>query len=406
MRIAIVGGGAVGVCACLELAARGCSVDLYDENPIPVSRASHNNEGKIHLGILYAKDHSLRTASTMITGALHFVANLNRWIDVDPDVLDLSTPFYYAVHNDTMVPVDDLKGHYSRCRELFRDAQDATGHAYLGVDKDMAVEELPRAEQEAVVDGASFRTVFRTTERAVDPRPLAAMLREAVAAAAPDVRFIGGARVMGVSEVAGQLEVCFELDGEVHRERYDHVANTLWHGRLEIDASHGLKYDRAWLYRYKFGSRVFVRLPEASPPSITCVLGPFGDIVNFGDRGLYLSWYPTGMTATSQDLRPPEWDQELSVEVRHDVFRRSYEHWLKLCPALASVVFAAEDVDPSGGVIFAWGDTGIDDHDSELHTRYQIGIHSVGNYHTVDTGKFTMTPYFGLKTAERILGLS
>ena len=29
-----------------------------------------------------------------------------------------------------------------------------------------------------------------------------------------------------------------------------------------------------------------------------------------------------------------------------------------------------------GGVIFAWGSTDIDDATSELHTRYEIGVHS------------------------------
>ena len=149
---------------------------------------------------------------------------------------------------------------------------------------------------------------------------------------------------------------------------------------------------------------MFVPFGAGTPPSITCVLGPFGDIVNFGDRGLYLSWYPIGMTATSQALRPPEWEDEYTPEARYEVFRRSYEHWSTLCPGLAEIEFTPEDVDPSGGVIFTWGDSDIDDDESELHERYEIGVVTVGNYHTVNTGKFTMSPYFGLKTAERILG--
>ncbi len=86
-----------------------------------------------------------------------------------------------------------------------------------------------------------------------------------------------------------------------------------------------------------------------------------------------------------------------------DIFRRSHAHWLRLCPALSAVDVAADRVDPAGGVIFSWGETDIDDHASELHDRHEIGIHSNGRYHTVNTGKFTMTPYFGLKLAERIL---
>ena len=93
----------------------GYGVDLYDENPVPVWRASRINEGKIHLGILFAKDESLRTARTMIEGALSFARTMNRWIDFDSAVA-LSTPFYYVVHRDTMVGVERLRHHYAACQ--------------------------------------------------------------------------------------------------------------------------------------------------------------------------------------------------------------------------------------------------------------------------------------------------
>ena len=139
-------------------------------------------------------------------------------------------------------------------------------------------------------------------------------------------------------------------------------------------------------------------------PSITCVLGPFGDIVNYADNGLFVSWYPTGMIATSSALRPPEWEQELSHERRREVFRLSFAEWRKRCPLLESLTFDESAIDPGGGVIFAWGDTDVHDPHSRLHQRHEIGVHSVGHYHTVNTGKFTMTPFMGMRTAERILG--
>src|SRR6185503_17058535 len=127
MRVAVLGAGNAGVCTALELAARGRTVDLYDENAEPISRASRNNEGKIHLGFVYAKDRSLETARMMIWGALHFSACLSRWIDVTPDDALVSTPFYYAVHKGTMSSPDELKRHYGECRRLFDEARAATG---------------------------------------------------------------------------------------------------------------------------------------------------------------------------------------------------------------------------------------------------------------------------------------
>ena len=246
--------------------------------------------------------------------------------------------------------------------------------------------------------------LFRTNERAVDPRTVGPLLREA-ALGHPRIRFVG-ARVLGVARLdRGGLGVSFRREGEDSVERYDQVANALWHDRLRIDAQMGLGADHPWLHRYKFANRIQVPLANGAIPSVTCVLGPFGDLVNYGRNGLFLSWYPEGMIATSRALAPPDWESELTPERRHEVFRRSHAEWVRRCPALAALEFRPTDVDPGGGVIFAWGDSDVEDPASRLHERYEIGVHSTGGYHSVNTGKYTMAPYMGLKTAERILGL-
>ena len=55
-----------------------------------------------------------------------------------------------------------------------------------------------------------------------------------------------------------------------------------------------------------------------------------------------------------------------------------------------------------GGVIFAWGESDIDDSASGLHERYATGPLSVGRYHTVDTGKLTTAPMYARAVADRI----
>jgi glycine/D-amino acid oxidase-like deaminating enzyme len=405
-RIAILGAGAVGVCAALELANRGVRVDLYDENARVVSRASRNNEGKIHLGLVYAKDRTLKSASTMILGAVHFESCLSRWIDFAPILEHVSTPFYYGVHAGSMMGEEDLEKHYADCTKLLEDACSATGLSYLGMDRTLRAEKLSKRDLERLVDAEYFRGLFLTSERAVHPHVLGDALRDAVRASSR-IRFVPNARVSGVAWTpAGDLQLSFRRDGETFAERYDQVANTLWHGRLAIDASLGLRPDRPWMYRYKTGGWINVPIGPESLPSLTIVLGPFGDLVNFERSGFYLSWYPTGLIGTSGELTPPDWEASLSPENGRALVRRGYDELLKRCPSLRRIEYSESDVEPCGGVIFAWGDTDIHDQGSALHTRYEIGIHSVRNYHTVNTGKYTMAPYLGYKTAERILGLS
>lgn len=406
MKIAILGAGGAGVCAALELAHRGCDVDLYDENTEPLTQASRNNEGKIHLGLVYAKDRSLQTAKTMMQGAIHFTACLERWIDlasIDPLV---STPFYYAVHKDTMTDAADLERHYQHCQRLFDDACSATGLAYLGRERRLIVEEVSVEEMAGLVSPHQVLRLYRTSELAVDVRAIADRLSAAVRATSR-IRFRSGASISSVTQPGdGKLCVAFRVGGAEHREIYDHVANTLWHGRLEIDSTYGLTPERGWIYRYKLGGWINVPMDAAAIPSVTFVLGPFGDIVNLGRRGLYFSWYPAGMIGTSQELKPPDWGRQISDSKRRAILRDSYAAARSLCPALCSVEYSDDRIEAAGGVIFAWGETDIDHRRSRLHTRHEIGIRSEGNYHTVNTGKYTMVPYLGYKVAERILGIS
>jgi hypothetical protein len=75
-----------------------------------------------------------------------------------------------------------------------------------------------------------------------------------------------------------------------------------------------------------------------------------------------------------------------------------------LVPALQRV--RPQGVTVKAGVIVAWGSTDIDDRASELHRRYDIGVQSYGNYHSIDPGKLTMAPHFAEVCADRILSKS
>ena len=167
----------------------------------------------------------------------------------------------------------------------------------------------------------------------------------------------------------------------------------------------GVAPQQRWIHRHKFGNRVNVALGHSDLPSVTIVLGAFGDVVNFGANGFFLSWYPSGMVASSHALEPPRDWNDLDAPSRHKIFERSLQRWLGICPQLNQVAFDRAAVDPASGAIFAWGDSDIGDPASKLHDRYEIGVHSVDRYHSVNTGKYTMVPYLGLKTAERVLGV-
>jgi len=88
--ILIHGAGLQGTGVALELARRGIRVTLMDAEPRAMNRASLRNEGKIHLGFIYADDRTLGSAFLQIDGALRFRAILAHWIGRRSDWLALS----------------------------------------------------------------------------------------------------------------------------------------------------------------------------------------------------------------------------------------------------------------------------------------------------------------------------
>src|SRR5215216_5630048 len=109
MRVAVLGGGLQGACVAMELASTGITVDLYDKNDQCLTQASAQNEGKIHLGYLYANDPTLRTARTMVKGSIMFSSLLRRWIGSDVDSIPVSAPFYYVVHRESLLSVVEIE---------------------------------------------------------------------------------------------------------------------------------------------------------------------------------------------------------------------------------------------------------------------------------------------------------
>jgi glycine/D-amino acid oxidase-like deaminating enzyme len=60
MLVGVLGGGLQGCCTAIALAARKVRVILFDKNRALLSRAAVANEGKIHLGYMYAGDPRFR----------------------------------------------------------------------------------------------------------------------------------------------------------------------------------------------------------------------------------------------------------------------------------------------------------------------------------------------------------
>ena len=403
--VAVLGAGFLGVCVALECARRGIDVDLYDRRSDLVTEAGRVSEGKIHLGYVYANDRSLRTARRLAAGAVLFERHLGRWLDLRQMPLELSDTFHYGVVRQSTLTPADIEAHFRHIESILLEREEAAGTRYLSRPAGPVFQALTDSEIDRHYDIGHIAAAYHTVERSVDTWRLAERLRAAVRASSR-IRFHGESTVSAVRPNGdGALDVMWTSGGEQFQKRYASVVNALWGGRLAIDAGLGLTPRRRWLYRYKFGIRLAICPGTALPPTVTLVHGSFGDVVNFPSGLTYLSWYPTGMVGTSGEVVHPAWDAHFDDARKRAICDESIRQLavlLKPLRQLREPAITARYVD--GGVIFAWGATDIDDPHSELHNRHDIGVHTTGNYHSIDPGKFTMVPMLAMEVVDRIAG--
>jgi FAD dependent oxidoreductase len=400
-HVAVLGGGLQGCCIALALADRGARVTLYDRNEALMTQAAVVNEGRIHLGYIYAADTTLATARTMIRGALTFAPFVQRYVGLPASALTSPTPTTYVIHRDSRRSVGELAAYLWAVHALVRDAARGHNDAYFGAEIAATPRLWSQAQRARVFDPELAVAAVDTPEIAIDPTVLAAAVRERIKAT-PAIETRLGRTVTAVEEGRTTLRVVSAGADGPAREDYAHVVNALWDGRLTVDATRGLRPSRPWMHRFKYGVR-FHRRAAASLPTVAIMHGPFGDLVAYQSGLTHLTWYPACLEGISNDVTPPEWSRVPADFRAEKVVVETVSALSDIILPLRAYDAATLECEVQGGVILAWGQSDIDDPASELHRRYEIGVNSTGCYHSVDPGKLTMVPYFAGVCADRIV---
>lgn len=403
-RVIVLGAGIQGVCAALALQNHGWSVTLIDEAPDCMLRSSLRNEGKIHLGFVYANDSSFKTSLLMLRAGLRFTNLIEGWIGehVAWHLLK-SRPFTFLVSRGSLLSPEKILSSYERLQNAYRESFASERSNYLG---DTLVElwrEIPLHSLSNLIRADSSLKAIETVEASIDLVRFRELMRSSLIASSK-VETLYGHQVEFVTRTSDG----FRVEGvNSERSKWDRsaeiVVNCLWEGRLKIDQLLGITPARKWVYRLKH--RLLGELPRSlsALPSLTLVLGPFGDIVVNPSRRTYVSWYPACMQGWSTDLSPPKvWDKackgESTGQRAEVISQEALSAFDEFVPGMLN--FEVDEVD--AGVIFSWGESDIDDPESELHRRHEIGIHCHDGYFSIDTGKFTCAPLFAEQLVSKI----
>ncbi len=394
MKVAIIGGGLMGTCLAMELSHRGIKSDIIEAGPDLIEASSRYNEGKIHLGFVYVNDPTLATARLQMQGAGRFLPLLRHWLGDVVDKIPVSSRFQYVIHEKTMVRAAEVRDAYKRMGEEMRDLI-APGD-YFGIEDPWHVEPLAPADI-ARDYGPAASEVLATNEVAVDPYRVSEFIRAHIVDD-PNITVTTSTKVVSVEKQDRTLLV--EGGTRPVLGPFDHVVNCAWGGRPMIDSRFGIPQNVPWSYRMKYYMRG--KTSGFQLPSSTMVSGGFGDVVNYGNNDLYLCWYPVGRRGFSTDITPPSWPSELDGDEAETLVNQTLEGLTPILPAAEHARGEFEKLEVKGGVIYALGDTDIDDRESTLHQRSEVGTQSFGWYHTVDTGKYTTAPFFAVQAAGRI----
>ena len=371
---------------------------LVEGAPQLMQGASRWNEGKIHLGYLYAADPVLRTAERLIPGGLAFRSLVERHIGQSLDAFATDDDVF-LVHRDSVVGAEEFAGYASRVAELVRHAASLHRTSYLRDVSRGGVQRLSSTELARLSPSPKVVAGFRVNERSISTRPVADLL---VAAVTAESRIQTRVQTY-IDAVRRRDDGRFDLVTRTEDlGAFDVVINALWEGRLAVDASLGMQPTRPWSHRFR--AAIFAKPSSLTLESGVLCTGPFGDIKQYADGRVYLSWYRGGLLAEGSEVEPPRSQAALTCERRDSVRRETLAGLAEYFPVVSQLRKDDDTLEVRGGWVYAIGEGSLGDRASTLHQRDKFGITADRGYVSVDTAKYSIAPWLAEQVAEMITG--
>ncbi len=366
-------------------------VNLLDKENDLITRASLNQEGKIHIGMVYAMDETLETPHKMIEDALMFAPVMEELTGHPIEWKKItSTPFLYLVHRKGLVDATTLESRYRQYEAYYQEQAGRKDNAYLRQFEGPYFEQIAFPEE---INPAAFEACFKTFERAVDPHSIRSILKQCIGGH-PSIRLITESEVVDIERYVGGFKTMYRQDGGYEKVSSDIVINASWESKKRIDSFLGLKNEDSWHVRLKLGFTF--QLDNIQPlHSFTIVQGPFGDFVHFPGQGYgYLSWYPLcKLDATNETEIPAQWSDILEGRYESLDLSKIWQETLTNFQAFLPGLNPKGVVHVKAGTVVAYGHSDIHEVNSGLHRRNEVPVSEHDGYFSIHTSKFTSAPH-------------
>jgi glycine/D-amino acid oxidase-like deaminating enzyme len=386
-EVCVLGGGITGVLTACALHDAGVQTLIVDRGPSLLDGASRWNEGKIHLGFTYTGTPDLASARLMLRGAARFAPVIERVTGHALPAHWWSRPVIYLVDEQSIFPPAVLWDRAQAVAALVRAAAAVDPAVAALVGEQPILARLPADAAMASTAQTGVVAAWGTAERAIAPGPVAEGFRAAVRERSiPIVRDV----VRAVRPRPGGWDIACAGGSTVTTNA---AVNCLWESRPAIDAPLRPTTTPV-VIRYKVG--IFAQ-PAAGWSAIdpsTRILGKYGDVTPYGNGDLYLSWYPTGMLARSDDGAAPPPPPIDAARAFEDTVAG-----LRLPAPLVAMLHGQSRIE--GGYVVAQGTGDISECSSSLHDRHHARVRLLApGFVSVDTGKYTLGPLLAAEAAQ------
>jgi glycine/D-amino acid oxidase-like deaminating enzyme len=396
--VAVLGAGIMGSATALHLARLGCRVMLFDRADAPFCGASRWNEGKIHLGFLYAGDSTMSTARAVVTGGLEFKDQVASLTASTLDGAITPVDDLFLIHRASVIPVDEAASYYAAVAELV--GAHPSSRRYLADASNARVKVLSPRELGVLAERDSIVAGFRVPERSVDTNRVADAFVAALNAESR-IQLRTATHVSAVTPAVDSDDAWFVDTTNGREGPFDAVVNALWDGRPAVDRSAGHVPDESPHHRFRVS--LFVETANAvERPSAVVAVGAFGDVKYYGTGRFYCSWYDAGLLAAGDGIEPPT-VPVLDGSTRQQIAVRIFDALGALLPWVRDIEAAASEVRVEGGWVYSQGGGSLADPVAAVHRRNRLGISRRGSYFSVDTGKYSVAPTMAEHLARAIV---
>lgn len=390
----------MGCCTALMLARKGIDVTLVDAAAEPFQGASRWNEGKIHLGYLYAADRGFRSARHFLSGSLSFRPLVEQLLEssIEPTIGQRSDIF--LCHRDSVVDVQSQWAYLQAVDKLVGEHPDAAN--YLLDSRHCQSSKIATKEIGNLTNHEDIIGGFNVPEHSVSTNTIADMFVNALNNE-PRINQVMNCRVTSVCSTNSHGHESWKIvDSTGESGNFDILINALWEGKLAIDKSAGLELPFEWSHRYR--RALFIQTSKLlDVPSTIITTGAFGDIKNYDGHEFYLSWYPSGLSAYGTGICPPAVPRLDSTE-RDQLVSKIFSNLADYLPKVRRIQKYLDTCRLEGGWVFAAGRGELSSPKSTLHRRDEFGISQLGGYFSVDTGKYGSAPWLAKRLADLITG--